>query len=72
MVYRAYSRRPDGRLHARYGFAAPDDDAALAHARRFLSGGVCEVWQAARHVGTLAAEDDAGGPAGALVCELAA
>lgn len=71
MVYRAYSRRPDGRLHGRYGFAAPDDSAALSHARRYLRDGACEVWQAERHVGTLAPDvaDDA---ASALVCELAA
>jgi len=53
MVYRAYSRRPDGRLQGRYGFAAQDDRAALRHARRYLTDGTCDVWQGPRHIGTL-------------------
>ena len=53
MVYRAYSRRPDGRLQGRYGFAAPNDRAALRHARRYLDEGSCDVWQGPRHIGTL-------------------
>jgi hypothetical protein len=51
--YRAFPVGADGHLIKRYDFHAPNDAAALLHARQWLDGKDIEVWQLSRVVGKL-------------------
>ena len=51
--YRLYFLNPDGHIIRRVEFEAPNDEQALAHAKRFADGKALEVWQRARKVGRL-------------------
>jgi hypothetical protein len=51
--YRAFVLGPDGHVVLRHDFSAVDDDAAKAHAKRYVDGHDVEVWQLERRIAIL-------------------
>jgi hypothetical protein len=56
MDYRAYLLDEQGHIIDARLFVAPDDQAALSHAYRYVNGRDVEVWQRSHRVGVIPGE----------------
>ena len=56
-TYRAYVLGPDGEISRAHNFTATDDDAAKAHAARYVNGHDVELWCGETRVALLSRED---------------
>jgi hypothetical protein len=59
--YRAFVIGLDGHVMLRRDFSAVDDEAAKAHAKRYVDGHDVEVWQLNRRITIIPHEKQGGG-----------